>query len=298
MNSIKYLKQPNYFNVPDKLSNKFKTPILNTQSDTKINDSTEPPHLKYNISLLSIFKNETMNLKIFIEHYLWQGVDHFYLIDNNSTDNPLDILQPYIDKGIITYKKYDQPYVQVKHYRRIYKNCDIRKSSRWLIVADLDEFWFVPDGKISTYLNRNHNYIIHSNWKMFGSDGLLDHPEDIRTAITHRKPELRGETKWIIKCRKFYSENIGMHSVKIGHIKNKNKIITDNIGIQLNHYPIQSKEFFDKVKKPRGDAANQKSNNVRNDDYFQLYDSNTTTTDTILRDMILNVHHLEPIVNL
>ena len=53
--------------------------------------------------VLSIFKNETMNLKLWLEHYLWQGVGHFYLIDNGSTDNPLSILQEYIDKGIITY---------------------------------------------------------------------------------------------------------------------------------------------------------------------------------------------------
>jgi glycosyltransferase involved in cell wall biosynthesis len=57
----------------------------------------------YYLSVLSIFKNETMNLKLWLEHYLWQGVGHFYLIDNGSTDNPLSILQEYIDKGIITY---------------------------------------------------------------------------------------------------------------------------------------------------------------------------------------------------
>jgi glycosyltransferase involved in cell wall biosynthesis len=50
----------------------------------------------YYLSVLSIFKNETMNLKIWIEHYLWQGVEHFYLIDNGSDDNPLNILQEYI----------------------------------------------------------------------------------------------------------------------------------------------------------------------------------------------------------
>ena len=41
-----------------------------------------------------------MNIKVWLEHYINQGVDIFYLINNNSDDNPLDILQPYIDKGI------------------------------------------------------------------------------------------------------------------------------------------------------------------------------------------------------
>ena len=57
----------------------------------------------YFLSVLAQFKNETMNLKVWIEHYLWQGVEHFYLIDNGSTDNPLSILQEYINRGIVSY---------------------------------------------------------------------------------------------------------------------------------------------------------------------------------------------------
>jgi len=59
-----------------------------------------PPQYEYNVSVIAIFKNETMNLKMWLEHYLWQGVDHFFLIDNGSTDDPHKILQPYIDRGI------------------------------------------------------------------------------------------------------------------------------------------------------------------------------------------------------
>ena len=49
-------------------------------------------NIMFHTSCLSIFKNETMNLKLWIEHYLWQGIEHFYLIDNGSDDNPLSIL--------------------------------------------------------------------------------------------------------------------------------------------------------------------------------------------------------------
>ena len=67
----------------------------------------------YFLSVLSIFKNEIMNLKVWIEHYLWQGVDHFYLIDNGSTDNPLHILQEYINKGIVSYYYKEE---KIKHW--------------------------------------------------------------------------------------------------------------------------------------------------------------------------------------
>ena len=47
------------------------------------------------VSVLAIFKNEGMNIKEWIEHYIWQGIEHFYLINNDSTDNYKKILLPY-----------------------------------------------------------------------------------------------------------------------------------------------------------------------------------------------------------
>ena len=37
--------------------------------------------------VVSVFKNEADVLKEWIEHHLWQGVEHFYLVDNGSTDD-------------------------------------------------------------------------------------------------------------------------------------------------------------------------------------------------------------------
>ena len=83
----------------------------------------------YYLSVLSIFKNETMNLKLWLEHYLWQGVGHFYLIDNGSTDNPLSILQEYIDKGIITYFYLPEKYKQAEHYRYVFDKENLKKKT-------------------------------------------------------------------------------------------------------------------------------------------------------------------------
>ena len=44
------------------------------------------------LCLVAIFKNESHILKEFITHYIKQGVDHFFLIDNGSNDNYSDIL--------------------------------------------------------------------------------------------------------------------------------------------------------------------------------------------------------------
>jgi len=56
---------------------------------------------------------------------------------------------------------------------------------------------------------------------------------------------------------------------------NINEDILKNSNLHLNHYPIQSVEFFQKIKMTRGDATNIKLNNYRNMKYFYNYDKNS-----------------------
>ena len=41
----------------------------------------------YLLSVLCMFKNESTIIKEWIQHYISEGIDHFYLIDNGSTDD-------------------------------------------------------------------------------------------------------------------------------------------------------------------------------------------------------------------
>ena len=56
----------------------------------------------YYLTVGAIFKNESHCLQEWIEHHLYHGVEHFYLINDESTDEFMKILQPYINKDIIT----------------------------------------------------------------------------------------------------------------------------------------------------------------------------------------------------
>jgi hypothetical protein len=235
------------------------------------------------LSLLAIFKNETMNLKVWVDHYLWQGVEKIYLIDNGSTDKPLKILQPYIDKKQVIYYDLPERHKQKDHYRHVVEKENLKQKTEWLILCDLDEFYYTPSGKLKDILNEYEKYdIIYSNWYMFGTDGLINHPEDIRKSIVMRSPEVDVNTKCIFKPSKLKNiKDINIHDVN--NIDNK---IIENEKIRLNHYPIQSLEFYKKVKMTRGDGDSSKSDNVRDMKYFNKYNENKSYKDTLLKDLI------------
>jgi len=244
----------------------------------------------YYLSVLSIFKNETINLKLWLDHYLWQGIEHFYLIDNGSTDEPLNILQEYIDNGIVTYYYLPDKHKQVEHYRVVFDNERLKEKTHWLAVCDLDEFFYGVDQKLVSKVKslENHFDYILCNWKMFGSSGHIKQPNDIRIDITHCAEKLWDETKYIFKTNVIKnSSSIWIHClIDVPHICQR-RIRYANQLIRLNHYPIQSLDFFKEVKMTRGAADCKESENVRDISYFERYDF-TETCDETLKNIIIH----------
>ena len=54
----------------------------------------------YNFCIYAIFKNESHILEEWLLHYIYHGVEHFYLINDNSNDNFIEIINKY--KSYIT----------------------------------------------------------------------------------------------------------------------------------------------------------------------------------------------------
>lgn len=234
---------------------------------------------QYKLCILAIFKNETMVLKTWLEHYLHQGVDHFYLIDNGSDDNPLEILQPYIDRGQVSYMFSPEKHNQAGHYNKMYMQENIKNNAEWLIVCDLDEFYYgVPDKLNKTLDDFSEHDIIYSNWRMFGSDGHKTQPANILKSIVMCEKDLHVMQKYIFQPSKVDHE-LNIHSISNDE---KFKIIYENDKIRLNHYPIQSEEYFRKVKMTRGAADHEQYENIRDMSYFERYDQNKTEKDETL----------------
>jgi hypothetical protein len=64
-------------------------------------------------------------------------------------------------------------------------------------------------------------------------------------------------------------------------------LTVETTSLQLNHYPIQSQSFFERIKMTRGAADTPEHESVRDRAYFEKYDFKDYE-DFALRDLLVN----------
>ena len=131
--------------------------------------------LKYRISLCLIFKDEAPFLKEWIDYHLTIGVDHFYLYNNNSDDEYLTILKPYIEEGKVTLIEWPEQNSQFKAYKHCFET--YRSESNWISFIDADEF-ICPkyETDVKEWIRKFDKYhAINIHWLMFCTGGVLKH---------------------------------------------------------------------------------------------------------------------------
>ncbi len=133
---------------------------------------------KYSISICGIFKNEAPFLKEWIEFHEMIGVEHFYLYNNNSEDNYNVILQPYIDRGLVTLIDWPYDQAQIAAYQNFYES--FRHETQWVSFLDIDEFFCPRYAKtLGEWLSTMDKYpVLVLYWRMFGTSGKLHHNND------------------------------------------------------------------------------------------------------------------------
>ena len=96
------------------------------------------------IAIAAIFCNEADYLKEWIEFHLMVGVDRLLLYDNNSSDNFLPILRPYIDCERAVLMPWATFLKDASAQRLAYAHavCNCPRTVRWLVFIDIDEFLF------------------------------------------------------------------------------------------------------------------------------------------------------------
>jgi hypothetical protein len=233
---------------------------------------------KYYLSVLAIFKNESSGIKEWITHYMSEGVEHFYLIDNGSTDNWEEEVKGFP----ITVRTDDKKHAQIEHYNSYMDQ--IKKETEWIMVVDLDEYVYSRESTIANTLRGYEDSIgnIMIRWKMFGSNGHINQPKSLISGFTKRSTEMDDlNVKSIIKTNILRTLLIHRQDyISKGGVKEifqPDECTEESLAkakLHLNHYAIQSREFFEKVKMQRGSANVIAHDNVRTWDYFARYDAN------------------------
>jgi len=239
----------------------------------------------YYFAIGAMFKNESHILQEWIEHYLFHGVDHIYLINDNSDDNSVEILQPYIAKNVVTLYNCHEPYYlgrQRKLYNQYFMPLIKAKVSKWFAIFDVDEFLWSPRSIDLKILLRTLEHLaqIQINHGLFGSNGLIEQPISVVEAFTRRAPLGEGgfDLKYIVNT------SFGFTSLNVHHADFENEELMKTSFLMLdyqankdfpyfalNHYRCQSLDLWNKVKCTRGDADNYL---VRDSYHFKLNDRN------------------------
>lgn len=237
------------------------------------------------LSVAVIAKNEGPYFKEWLDWHIAQGVEKFYIYDNESTDETSEVLKPYIEKGIVDYTYFPGYRVQLAAYDDCLRKH--RYDTRWLAVIDMDEF-IVPlqDETIPDYLKKLEEFpVVEINWLCYGSSGeKTKRPGGVMERFKrHSLPShpLNHHVKSIFDPRRVYGM-IGCHEAARINGKavdsNGNRVkvswrdrdaVYDKI--KINHYAVRSYEEFIE-KKGRGRASGP----VRQlqDDYFRRFDLN------------------------
>ena len=260
----------------------------------------------YYLSILAIFKNESHILDEWLNSHIKEGVEHFYLINNDSTDNYSEIIDKYNDRVTLIHIHGNGK--QIEAYNNHAEQ--IIRETEWVAVIDLDEFIFSTEKNtklvdyVKEYENNNADGI-YLPWIMFGSSNFKKQPDSVINNFLNRKSyDYQGAYvggKSIVKTDKVLNR-FECHLIDIidnDKYVNENGVFNrkewfggcpdvymseskvKNMKLRIHHYAIQSLEYFMNIKAIRGDALNRSTNNVRNKNYFISYDENEVFDDTL-----------------
>ena len=220
------------------------------------------------------------------------GVQHFYLYNNNSNDNYLEILTPYLDAKEVdlfdwpveTYSQQDYLYqLQLPVYRHALELA--KAETCWIAFIDLDEFLFpVEKENLLEFLEEYRDCsAIAVNWQIFGTSfitNLADHQLITENFILKAPQEyaINRIVKLIVQPQDvlkiddphFFTlisdKEIINSSREPVRSKESNQVLVNKV--RINHYWFGDKRWFCENKIPRREKWGLYFSKKQQDDFF------------------------------
>ena len=248
----------------------------------------------YDLAVVAIMKNEAPYVKEWLDYHLAAGVDHFYIYDNESPDNLKEVLQPYIDAGIVNYSFCPGLRKQIEVYNEAFKS--YRFFCRYMAFIDADEFIFPQSNESITevtdkiFSQESNIGGLGIHWMSYGSNDLetADYSKGVLERFTRRAYRPVGDTiKTIANPRKIKFITTP-HRVRlfVGSISIYDDFSKDQYDVSkkilCNHYRLKSREeYLAKTKNSSVDAV-YGDKDYYNPDKFNHEEDNAVFDDSIL----------------
>ena len=234
-------------------------------------------------------KNEAFAITEWLTHYQHEGATAFLLLDDHSSDGTVAIAQqffqtqPQVQGLFIMRNKTKHRYVQRQLYQQLGGFIvDAGLHIDWLLMVDADEFAYCRSAHMPIrQMLMNERYtrvdLVYLPWLVFGASGHEHQPASIVDAFRRRanydgnvtwnagpKHHDISRTSWKYIVRPDAVRTFACHECSLKPQKKAawsmracprkmSERIIDKFDIVINHYQVQSREFWI-TKTTRGDA--------------------------------------------
>jgi hypothetical protein len=264
---------------------------------------------KYKLSICLLIQNERENLQEWLEHYINQGANHFFIVSNNSTDNIEEFINTNVYRDYITLiidnresKLYENSY---SHKQIIDDNFYemVKNRSRWSIIVDIDEFMFGKNGyTLSSYIDTIPDDIgcVYVYWSILKSDIDLYHQFSIKNPSKRINLDLISTLSHNIN----FANKFGKSLFRTSMLNDNNKLWMHKIftnGKIITNYNIETNYSYDNGDNIPYSEANYSSLNIALNHYVIRNVNDYNKKSNQLKDAhrfpfvkgIIDIHYLD-----
>ena len=241
-----------------------------------------PKRKMHKLSIMTMIRDEGAYIEEWIEYHRMLGVDHFYIYDNESTDETKKCIQKYVESGIVTYMRWEGSLASTQEEALNHALLSYRDSTEYMEFIDADEF-IVPLKQDSIYdvvneiitdyeearIPAYEGYAggIGINWRTYGTSFYKSKPvgmviENYKYRAQDKR-KINAHIKTICNPRAVIPGGVNCHKAKyVGGYncisENGSAIINEFFydshcsKIRINHYYTKSEEEFIWRKCERG----------------------------------------------
>ena len=142
------------------------------------------------LTIILRVRNENLFLESFVKHYMAEGVDEIYILDDNSTE-PFPQYALNHPKVFIFEANYFKSHHEKLLDAQLLYNHVVKHKTEWIMFIDADEFITTrknPEKTIRQELETTFSDVDHVKipWVQFGSNGRNKNPQNVLIDTTWR----------------------------------------------------------------------------------------------------------------